>query len=65
MSDAGPGFSDDKVIRRGASGGGSTGLGLDIALRAAERSGGTLTVENLPKGGASVEVVFGLVLAVR
>ncbi|MEV1171859.1 ATP-binding protein, partial [Nonomuraea sp. NPDC049784] len=42
----------------GNSGGGSTGLGLDIARRTAESSGGGLTVSTPPGGGARVEVVL-------
>lgn len=41
-----PGFpaaAAGELAQRGASGAGSTGLGLDIARRAAEASGGTLT----------------------
>ena len=65
VDDDGPGFDDDHVLRRGASRGGSTGLGLDIALRAAERSGGSLALVNRPEGGARVEVTFGIVVTVR
>jgi signal transduction histidine kinase len=65
VEDDGPGFVGRGALRRGASGGGSTGLGLDIALRAAERSGGGLTVTNRPEGGARVEVAFGMAVAVR
>ncbi len=65
VEDNGPGFVGEGALRRGASGGGSTGLGLDIALRAAERSGGGLTVENRSEGGARVEVAFGMAVAVH
>ncbi|MGI9610436.1 MAG: HAMP domain-containing protein [Acidimicrobiia bacterium] len=65
VEDDGPGFDDTHVLERGASGGGSTGLGLDIALRAAQRSGGGLLVVDRPNGGARVEVTFGLGVAVR
>jgi signal transduction histidine kinase len=44
------------VLRRGASGSGSTGLGLDIARRAAEAAGGSLSVGAGPHGGASVRL---------
>ena len=40
VSDEGPGFLDATVVTRGRSGAGSTGLGLDIARRTAEASGG-------------------------
>ena len=51
VEDTGPGFSDDDPVRRGASGGGSTGLGLDIARTTAEASGGSLTIRNTAGGG--------------
>nr|WP_275585749.1 sensor histidine kinase [Geodermatophilus sabuli] len=41
VADRGPGMTDD-AVGRGHSGGGSTGLGLDIARRTAEGSGGRL-----------------------
>ena len=51
VEDTGPGFSDNDPVRRGASGGGSTGLGLDIARSTAEASGGSLTIRNAAGGG--------------
>jgi signal transduction histidine kinase len=59
VEDDGAGFPDTAVVRRGASAGGSTGLGLDIARRAAQRTGGDLVVTNRPEGGARVSVRFG------
>ncbi|RZU52996.1 signal transduction histidine kinase [Krasilnikovia cinnamomea] len=53
VSDAGPGFAQS-ALRRGASGSGSTGLGMDIARQAAEASGGALRVETGRDGGARV-----------
>ena len=50
VEDEGPGFPGGDPVRRGASGGGSTGLGLDIARQAAEASGGSLTVRNTAAG---------------
>ncbi|TDC07076.1 HAMP domain-containing histidine kinase [Nonomuraea longispora] len=58
VEDSGPGF-DAALLERGTSGGGSTGLGLDIARRTAESSGGGLTVSTGPEGGTRVEVVLG------
>ena len=51
VEDTGPGFRDEDPVRRGASGGGSTGLGLDIARTTAEASGGSLTIRNTAGGG--------------
>ena len=54
VSDEGPGFADRDAARRGMSTGGSTGLGLDIARRIAEDSGGSLTVGRSATGGRSL-----------
>ncbi len=59
VSDDGPGFTHPDPARRGQSSGGSTGLGLDIAQRIAEASGGTLTLGRSPSGGAAVTVGLG------
>ncbi|MDT7787577.1 MAG: hypothetical protein QOF58_5996 [Pseudonocardiales bacterium] len=57
VEDAGPGIEDvDRALERGASGGGSTGLGLDIARRAAESTGGSVHVDRGPLGGARVQL---------
>ena len=58
VADAGPGLPP-AAVARGASGSGSTGLGLDIARQVAERSGGGLTVGTRPGGGASITITFG------
>jgi len=55
VSDDGPGFPAD-ALARGSSGSGSTGLGLDIARRAAESGGGSLRAEAAPGGGARVRL---------
>ncbi len=65
VADAGPGFADSAVVERGASGAGSTGLGLDIVRRAARRTGGELTVTTDNGRGARVEVVLGAPQSMR
>ena len=59
VTDDGPGFPADGPVRRGLSGGGSTGLGLDIARRIAGDSGGTMTIGRSSSGGGSVTLGFG------
>ncbi len=59
--DAGPGLADvDRALKRGEGSGavGSTGLGLDIVRKLVERSGGTLTVDRSPLGGAQIHLSF-------
>ncbi|MEV4844403.1 HAMP domain-containing sensor histidine kinase [Micromonospora matsumotoense] len=58
VSDAGPGIPAG-LIARGASRAGSTGLGLDIARRAAQASGGRLDLGAGAAGGAVVTLRFG------
>ncbi|GAA4195621.1 sensor histidine kinase [Microbispora amethystogenes] len=60
VSDAGPGFGPGDPSRRGESGAGSTGLGLDIARRVAEQSGGRLTLGDSDLGGAEVRLLLGI-----
>ncbi|GIH73145.1 sensor histidine kinase [Sphaerimonospora thailandensis] len=59
VSDAGPGFGAAGPPRRGESGAGSTGLGLDIARRVAASSGGSLALGRSAMGGAEVRVNLG------
>jgi signal transduction histidine kinase len=57
FADAGPGIADPAAaLRRGSSGAGSTGLGLDIALRVAESTGGALKIDRSSLGGAQVQL---------
>ncbi|MEV5828375.1 HAMP domain-containing sensor histidine kinase [Spirillospora sp. NPDC052242] len=59
VADGGPGIADpDAALRRGSSGGGSTGLGLDIARRAAESTGGHLRIHRSVLGGAQIQMWF-------
>jgi signal transduction histidine kinase len=60
VADAGPGLAAGAdVLRRGVSGGGSTGLGLDIARRTAEQAGGGVTLGRSAAGGLAVTVDLG------
>ncbi|GIH11911.1 sensor histidine kinase [Rugosimonospora africana] len=59
VEDTGPGFPAIDAVRRGASGAGSTGLGLDIARRTAVASGGSLAIGTGGGGGARVVVEYG------
>lgn len=53
VEDGGSGIADPvAVLDRGESGGGSTGLGLDIAASTARAAGGELRVEQAALGGA-------------
>ena len=58
VSDEGPGIDRAEPIR-GRSDRGSTGLGLDIARRCAESSGGSMTITTNPSGGALVILDLG------
>jgi signal transduction histidine kinase len=59
VDDAGPGIDDpEAVLARGHSEGRSTGLGLDIARRAAEAAGGAIAIGRSPLGGARVALTF-------
>jgi signal transduction histidine kinase len=59
VSDHGPGFASRRLAERGVSGGGSTGLGLDIVRRTAESVGGEMEMNDRPGGGAVVRVWLG------
>jgi signal transduction histidine kinase len=57
VADEGPGLPVT-AVERGRSGGGSTGLGLDIARRTAENSGGRLRLASSPSG-ATITLELG------
>jgi len=60
VEDAGPGIADpEAALARGVSAG-STGLGLDIARRAAAATGGSVRLGTGALGGARIAVTFGL-----
>jgi signal transduction histidine kinase len=58
IADSGPGIPDAAELR-GRSDRGSSGLGLDIARRCAEASGGAMTISRSPSGGALVRLDLG------
>lgn len=58
IDDAGPGMGDEPP-GRGRSGGGSTGLGLDITRNIVETAGGTLTLGRSHLGGTRVQLDLG------
>jgi signal transduction histidine kinase len=58
VKDDGPGFSPHIDIKRGTSGRGSTGLGLDIVRRIVERANGTFSAGTREGGGATVQADF-------
>lgn len=60
VSDGGSGF-DPNAVTRGISGSASTGLGLDIVRRVAERNGGSFEIGRSDLGGARVVVTFPLI----
>lgn len=59
VADQGPGFGGGSPVERGVSGGGSTGLGLDIVRKTARTAGGGLETDDRPDGGAVVRVRLG------
>ena len=59
VEDAGPGLPSLAPEPRGRSAAGSTGLGLDIARRAAQSGGGALHLAASELGGAQVRLTLG------
>ena len=57
VADEGEGLASPAAFSRGTSGGGSSGLGLDIVRQIAEGSGGSVTLGRGP--GTSIKVRFG------
>ncbi|MFF5445615.1 ATP-binding protein [Streptomyces sp. NPDC012888] len=63
VEDGGPGIPEpDRALSRGSSTG-STGLGLDIAHRAATATGGSMRLDRGPLGGARITLAFALAAA--
>jgi signal transduction histidine kinase len=59
VDDAGMGIADPAAaVRRGVSGAGSSGLGLDIARRIAQSAGGHLEISRSHLGGARVALLL-------
>jgi len=59
VEDGGPGIVNTATaLRRGASGHGSTGLGLDIARHAVVATGGTIHIDRGRLGGARIRLRF-------
>jgi signal transduction histidine kinase len=58
VEDAGDGIAQSELAERGVSSAGSTGIGLDVARRAAEHGHGELRIEQSAAGGARVVLRF-------
>lgn len=58
VEDEGEGFADADLADRGRSGAGSTGLGLDVARRTAERAGGRMVLGPGAAGGGRITLVL-------
>ena len=66
VGDDGTGLPADDLAQRGQSGAGSTGLGLDVARRTAERGGGRLEIRapaNEAAGGSTFTLELPAALA--
>ncbi|MGW8781388.1 ATP-binding protein [Streptomyces sp. NPDC055796] len=60
VEDGGPGIPEPELALSRGSSTGSTGLGLDIAGRAATATGGSVRIGRSPLGGAHITVSFSL-----
>ncbi|MFD7078786.1 ATP-binding protein [Streptomyces sp. NPDC059918] len=60
VEDGGPGIPEPELALSRGSSTGSTGLGLDIAGRAATATGGSVSIARGPLGGARITVSFAL-----
>jgi signal transduction histidine kinase len=58
VEDEGPGIARAVLADRGVSGAGSTGIGLDVARRTAEKGAGALRVDFAACGGTRVVMAF-------
>lgn len=56
ISDDGPGIASPELLRRGSSGGNSTGLGVDIVRALADDIGGSAEWTSNPTGGTTVRL---------
>ena len=63
VSDDGPGIASPELLRRGTSGGDSTGLGVDIVRALAEDIGGRAEWTSGPSGGTTVRLELPAVSA--
>ncbi len=63
VTDDGPGIASPELLRRGASGGDSTGLGVDIVRALADDLGGSAEWTSGPSGGTTVRLELPAVRA--
>lgn len=61
VADGGPGIEQPEMLERGASGSGSTGLGIDIVRRSAEAAGGSARWECPQDSGTVVRLTLPVV----
>lgn len=61
VADEGAGFADSDLLKRGVSGGSSTGLGVDIVRRTSEAAGGSATWSQREPSGTVATIVLPVV----